>query len=89
MHLVEETVTTIDNYTSITRGREFRNKEIYIPAAIPQGYMLPTWAYIPKTPKYETIFDGNATRFIEPANQWRSSEDLDKYLVFPKTNILG
>jgi len=36
-----------------------------------------------------TIFDGNSTRFIAPAEQNSSTDMWDKYLLYPKTNILG
>lgn len=35
-----------------------------------------------------TIFDGNATRFITPTVRWIPGDDFDKYLVFPRINIL-
>jgi hypothetical protein len=36
-----------------------------------------------------TIFDGGSTTFIAPADRWTSTGEFDKYIVFPKTNILG
>lgn len=35
-----------------------------------------------------TIFDGNSTRFISPADRTTNTDEFDKYLLFPKTNIL-
>jgi hypothetical protein len=35
-----------------------------------------------------TIFDGNATRFITPTVRWLPTDSFDKYLVFPRINIL-
>lgn len=35
-----------------------------------------------------TIFDGGATRFITPTVRWVPTDAFDKYLVFPKINIL-
>jgi hypothetical protein len=35
-----------------------------------------------------TIFDGNATRFITPTVRWLPTDAFDKYLVFPRINIL-
>jgi hypothetical protein len=37
----------------------------------------------------ETVFDGGATDFNAPADRWTNTDAYDKYLVFPKTNILG
>jgi hypothetical protein len=36
-----------------------------------------------------TIFDGGSTTFIAPAEQNSSTDIRDKYLLYPKTNILG
>jgi hypothetical protein len=36
-----------------------------------------------------TIFDGSGTTFNSPADRWTNTDEYDKYLVFPKTNILG
>lgn len=39
-------------------------------------------------PQRGTIFDGNATVFITPADRWTNTDNFDKYLVFPRINIL-
>ena len=36
-----------------------------------------------------TIFDGGDTTFITPAPTVTTTDEFDKYLVFPRTNILG
>lgn len=36
-----------------------------------------------------TIFDDNGTRFISPSNIVSDTDAFDKYLLFPRTNILG
>jgi hypothetical protein len=36
-----------------------------------------------------TIFDGNSLRFTSPVDIYGKTDKYDKYLVFPKTNILG
>jgi len=36
-----------------------------------------------------TIFDGQGTTFNSPADRWTNTDEYDKYLVFPRTNILG
>jgi hypothetical protein len=36
-----------------------------------------------------TYFDGGGTTFIAPANTTTTTDVFDKYLLFPKTNILG
>ena len=37
----------------------------------------------------ETTFDGNSLRFTSPVDIYGKTDKYDKYLVFPKTNILG
>ena len=39
-------------------------------------------------PQTGTIFDGGSTRFITPAVRWLPTDEFDKYLVFPRVNIL-
>ena len=39
-------------------------------------------------PQIGTVFDGGSTRFITPTVQWRATDEFDKYLVFPRINIL-
>ena len=36
----------------------------------------------------ETLFDGGSVEFIEPVDMYNPGDSNDKYLVFPKTNIL-
>jgi hypothetical protein len=37
----------------------------------------------------QTTFDHRSTAFNAPADRWTGTDVFDKYLVFPKTNILG
>jgi len=39
-------------------------------------------------PQTGTVFDGGSTRFITPTVQWRPTDEFDKYLLFPRINIL-
>lgn len=39
-------------------------------------------------PQSGTVFDGGSTRFITPAVRWTATDEYDKYLVFPRRNIL-
>jgi len=39
-------------------------------------------------PQRGTIFDGGSTRFITPADRWPGTDVYDKYLIFPRINIL-
>jgi hypothetical protein len=36
----------------------------------------------------ETVFDGNSTEFITPADRWLATDEFNRYLLFPKRDIL-
>ena len=40
-------------------------------------------------PELGTYFDGSSTVFIEPANTTTTTDVFDKYILYPRTNILG
>jgi hypothetical protein len=50
-----------------------------------------TWVPTPNTTTFDdnaTVFDGNSLKFIVPVDMYTSSDKYNKYLVFPKRNIL-
>ena len=58
------------------------------------------WEFLPTVVRQETTFDKNSLLFIEPVDMstvavtpegtiYEPTDKYDKYLVFPKTNILG
>ena len=46
-----------------------------------------TWD-IETVPGTATVFDGNSMQFIAPVDMYNNTTEFDKYLVFPKRNIL-
>jgi hypothetical protein len=60
----------------------------WIPAP-PEATTFDLSDYVPQTPTSGTIFDGNSTRFITPANTYATTDAFDRYILFPKTNILN
>jgi hypothetical protein len=82
-------ITNIFDYVLITRGDTWAGTELYLPPAPTPGLLIRTWSLIPEEPGQETIFDGGSTRFITPADRWTDTDEFDKYLVFPRTNILN
>ena len=40
-------------------------------------------------PQQGTFFDGGSTRFITPTVRWVATDSFDKYLVFPRRDILS
>jgi hypothetical protein len=83
-----ETYTTYD-FLVVTRGDQFANTELYLPAAPTTGLSRITWSLIPETASQETIFDGGSTVFIVPEDNYGLTDVYNKYLVYPKYNILG
>ena len=51
-----------------------------------QYFTLANWTYA--TPP-GTTFDGGSLQFIAPVDEYSSTNGYDKYLVFPRRNILG
>lgn len=50
-----------------------------------------SWVPFPNTTTFDdatTVFDGNSLKFIVPVDMYTSSDKYNKYLVFPKRNIL-
>jgi hypothetical protein len=39
-------------------------------------------------PQRGTVFDGNGTRFINIADRWLATDEFNKYLLFPKRDII-
>jgi hypothetical protein len=83
-----ETYTTYD-FLVVTRGDQFANTELYLPAAPTTGLSRITWSLIPETASQQTIFDGGSTVFIVPEDNYGLTDVYNKYLVYPKYNILG
>ena len=50
-----------------------------------------TWVPLPSSTTFDdstTVFDGNSLKFNAPVDMYTSGDQYDKYLVFPKRNIL-
>ena len=50
-----------------------------------------TWVPLPSSTTFDdstTVFDGNSLKFTAPVDMYTSGDQYDKYLVFPKRNIL-
>ena len=60
----------------------------WVPAP-PEATTFDLVDYVPQTYTSGTIFDGNFTRFITAAPTTATTDDFDRYILFPKTNILN
>lgn len=86
--LTFERQTNPNEYVRIQRGTTYSRAELYYPTVPSPGQTRVAWAPIPIDLSTETTFDQNSLQFIEPVDMYDPGETNDKYLVFPKSNIL-
>ena len=75
-------------YVQIQRGSRFVGEQLYYPTSPAQGYTVVNWIRVPESNVGETTFDQGSMAFEEPLDMYDPTDRYDKYLVFPKTNIL-
>jgi hypothetical protein len=81
-------LTAETQYVQINRGQQYAGQQLYYPTSPAEGYTLIAWTNIPEATSTETVFDGTSMAFIEPVDMYDPTDRDDKYLVFPKANIL-
>ena len=87
------TLTLVDQtagneYVQISRGTQYRSAQLYRPTIAGEGLTRISWLPLATEVTDETLFDGGSVEFIEPVDMYNPGDSNDKYLVFPKTNIL-
>jgi hypothetical protein len=75
-------------YVQVTRGRRYAGQQLYYPTSPAQGYTVVNWIQVPESNVGETTFDEGSMAFEVPVDMYDPTDRYDKYLVFPKTNIL-
>lgn len=85
--LLEDTLT--NDYLTVTGGNAYKTAQLYRPSVPGFGLTLINWQPLPSALADETIFDGGSLRFIAPVDMYSNSQAFDRYLVFPKRNIIG
>lgn len=85
--LVTDTLT--NDYVTITDGDRYKTAQLYRPSVPGPGLTLINWQPLPSALAAETIFDGGSLRFIAPVDMYTNTQEFDRYLVFPKRNIIG
>lgn len=80
--------TVLNDYVQVTRGDEYRSAYLYYPGSPGAAYTRISWLPVPTVVTTETIFDAGSIAFEVPVDMYDPTDRLDKYLVFPKTNIL-
>ena len=81
-------LTAETQYVQINRGRQYAGQQLYYPTSPAQGYTLVGWINVPASNTTETTFDGTSMAFEQPVDMYNPTDRDDKYLVFPKANIL-
>jgi len=81
-------LTAETQYVQIVRGRQYAGQQLYYPTSPAQGYTVVGWINVPASNTTETTFDGASMAFNEPVDMYDPTDRYDKYLVFPKANIL-
>ena len=81
-------LTAETQYVQINRGTQFGGQQLYFPTSPAPGYTLVSWIDVPASNTTETTFDGASMAFNEPVDMYDPTNRDDKYLVFPKANIL-
>jgi hypothetical protein len=87
------TLTLVDQtagneYVQISRGTQYKSAQLYRPTIAGAGLTRISWLPLATEVTDETFFDGGSVEFIEPVDMYNPGDSNDKYLVFPKTNIL-
>ena len=82
------TLSAETQYVQITRGSQFVGQQLYYPTSPAEGYTVVNWIQVPESNVDETIFDQGSMAFEAPVDMYDPTDRYDKYLVFPKANIL-
>jgi hypothetical protein len=86
LNLVGQTST--GDFVQVVRGSRYRSAQLYIPNAPGPDLTRISWLPLTTVVTEETTFDQGSVEFIEPVDMYNPGEINDKYLVFPRTNIL-
>jgi hypothetical protein len=82
------TQPVVNDYVQIVRGTFYRSAQLYYPGSPGEGLTQISWLPLLTIVTAETVFDGNSLKFEEPVDMYDPTDTYDKYLVFPKSNIL-
>jgi hypothetical protein len=86
LNLVGQTAT--GDFVQVIRGSRYRSAQLYIPNSPGPELTRISWLPLTTVVTEETTFDQGSVEFIEPVDMYNPGEINDKYLVFPRTNIL-
>jgi hypothetical protein len=80
--------TSVTDFVNVTRGNFYRSAQLYYPTSPGPGLTAISWLPLVTVTTTETTFDQNSVAFEEPVDMYDPTDQYDKYLVFPKANIL-
>jgi len=83
--------TSPNQFLQVTQGQFYNTAQLYRPTVPGPALTSINWQpFITAVVSVssETTFDEASMQFIAPVDMYTTSDALDKYLVFPKTNIL-
>jgi hypothetical protein len=83
------TETQPDDFVQIVRGNFYRSAQLRHPTAPGEGLTEISWLPLETVVTEETFFDEGSVAFTEPVDMYDPTDAYDKYLVFPKANILA
>ena len=88
LQLTLTTQTEENDYVQVLGGNFYRTAFLYYPTSPGDGLTLISWLFLLTIVTDETTFDENSLQFITPVDMYDPTDTYDKYLVFPKSNIL-
>jgi hypothetical protein len=80
--------TAPNDYVQVVRGSFYQSAELYHASAPGPGLTEISWLPLVTIVTEETTFDMSSVAFEDPVDMYDPTDAYDKYLVFPKTNIL-
>ena len=83
--------TAPNDFLRVTQGQTYNTAQLFRPTTPGPALTLINWQPLIAVVTVignETTFDQRSMQFIAPVDMYDTSDALDKYLVFPKNNIL-
>lgn len=80
--------TVANDFIQIERGNFYRSAQLYHASSPGTGLTQISWLPLTTIVTTETVFDEGSVAFEEPVDMYDPTDRFDKYLVFPKSNIL-
>jgi len=87
--LTKTTDRATNDYIKINNGITYGSNFLYFPTSPATGLRNVNWQFTNFDDTTQTLFDGGSTRLISKADTYVSDDKLDKYVLYPKHNIIG